>query len=444
LSRKQRIRLFLASDVLTAGIISARGLEKAVLSLCAARTCRLVLAEAVRDEVQENLLFRLGGPEDETARRGLRDFARLIAFLKPELLPRLGPTELKAARRRIPRAAGDPVLLSALASRPDWFLTYNTQHFPPAVARRTGLRFATPAEFFQALARSISFPGERNEPAEPDAVPAEARKSARNAAVYVRTSEEEEAAEPGVSSKAQVERARAYLRLAGLRLKGTAVDKGVSGAVPFGKRPDGAFLLDMIQGGEVRHVVALQLDSLFHSAAEAVHQMSEWHSAGVVLHVMDLSGQAVNTGSAMGRLMLTIGNTLMKLDRHRISEPTARALADKRQMGNVYGPTPYGYRRVGAEVSQSLRKRGEAETWSGERGTCLKEDRREREVVEQMRAARAEGATLQQIAGMLNEKEIPRKRGGLKWYPSTVKKILDNRKIHLRDERPGAPSGEER
>jgi hypothetical protein len=45
---------------------------------------------------------------------------------------------------------------------------------------------------------------------------------------------------------------------------------------------------------------------------------------------------------------------------------------------------------------------------------------------------------------MLNEKEIPRKRGGLKWYPSTVKKILDNRKIHLRDERPGAPSGEER
>jgi predicted nucleic acid-binding protein len=49
-----RIRLFLDSNVLTGGIVSPWGLDKATLSLCAAKVCRLVLAEAVRDEVEEN------------------------------------------------------------------------------------------------------------------------------------------------------------------------------------------------------------------------------------------------------------------------------------------------------------------------------------------------------------------------------------------------------
>jgi hypothetical protein len=44
------------------------------------------------------------------------------------------------------------VLLSAIRSPPDWFLTHNRKHFDRAVARRTGLRIATPAEFFRTVA----------------------------------------------------------------------------------------------------------------------------------------------------------------------------------------------------------------------------------------------------------------------------------------------------
>jgi len=43
------------------------------------------------------------------------------------------------------------VLLSAMASKPDWLLSHNTKHFTKAVAQRTSLRIATPAEFFRAL-----------------------------------------------------------------------------------------------------------------------------------------------------------------------------------------------------------------------------------------------------------------------------------------------------
>jgi RHS repeat-associated protein len=47
------------------------------------------------------------------------------------------------------RARG--VLLSAMASKPDWLLTHNTRHFTQLVAARTGLRVAAPAEFFRTL-----------------------------------------------------------------------------------------------------------------------------------------------------------------------------------------------------------------------------------------------------------------------------------------------------
>jgi predicted nucleic acid-binding protein len=156
LAQKRRIRLFLDSNVLTAGIVSTWGLDKAVLSLCAARICRLVLAEAVREEVEENLLIPLGGLESVEANRVLDDYTRLIALLKPEIVPYPSQQEVKEARHLIRHASDVPVLLSAIASCPDWFLTHNTKHFTPAVARRTGLRFATPVEFFRALSQSIS------------------------------------------------------------------------------------------------------------------------------------------------------------------------------------------------------------------------------------------------------------------------------------------------
>jgi hypothetical protein len=45
-----------------------------------------------------------------------------------------------------------PVLLSAMAARPDWVLTHNVKHFTAAVARRSGLRIAAPVEFFRVVA----------------------------------------------------------------------------------------------------------------------------------------------------------------------------------------------------------------------------------------------------------------------------------------------------
>jgi hypothetical protein len=42
-----------------------------------------------------------------------------------------------------------------MASRPDWVLTHNTKHFTAAVAKRSGLRIATPVEFFESLSKTL-------------------------------------------------------------------------------------------------------------------------------------------------------------------------------------------------------------------------------------------------------------------------------------------------
>jgi predicted nucleic acid-binding protein len=149
---QRRIRLFLDSNVLTGGIVSPWGLDKATLSLCAAKVCKLVLAEVVRDEVEENLLLHAKRLSSLDADQLIEDYRRLIKLTNPELIPYPDKRLVLSSRNLIRHEADVPVLLSAMASKPDWLLTHNTKHFTKAVAQRTSLRIATPAEFFRALA----------------------------------------------------------------------------------------------------------------------------------------------------------------------------------------------------------------------------------------------------------------------------------------------------
>jgi len=137
--------------VLTAGIVSSWGLDKAALSMCAARICRLVLAEVVRDEVEENLLLHARRLRRGDAEALVEDYRRLISLTEPELVSYPEADRVRSNRHLIRHAADVPVLLSAMDSKPDWLLTHNTKHFTKAVAQRTGLRIATPAAFFRAL-----------------------------------------------------------------------------------------------------------------------------------------------------------------------------------------------------------------------------------------------------------------------------------------------------
>ena len=152
---RRRLRLFLDSNVLTGGMVARWGLDKAVLSLCAARVCRLVLAEAVRNEVETNLLLHASGLSKAESNALLEDYGELIRLTAPQVVPFPEKSTVLASRHLIAHAADVPVLLSAIDARPDWLLTHNTKHFTAKVSQDTGLRIATPIEFFRHIAGSI-------------------------------------------------------------------------------------------------------------------------------------------------------------------------------------------------------------------------------------------------------------------------------------------------
>ena len=151
-TRPAQLRVFLDSNVLTGGIIARWGLDRAVLSLCAARICRLVLADAVRDEVEANLLLHATELEAGEAEKLLDDYTTLIDLLRAEVVPYPSKAEVLASRHLIGHQADVAVLLSAIRAQPHWLLTHNQKHFTRAVAQRAKLRIGSPAEFFRVLA----------------------------------------------------------------------------------------------------------------------------------------------------------------------------------------------------------------------------------------------------------------------------------------------------
>lgn len=147
---QRRIRLFLDSNVLIAGIVSSWGLDKAILSLCAAKVCKLVLAEVVCDEVEQALLMQPDLSSADSARL-MQWYRRLMKLTDPDLVPYPDVGLVRANRSLIRHEPDVPVLLSAMACKPDWLLTHNTKHFTKAVAQQTSLRIGTPADFFRTL-----------------------------------------------------------------------------------------------------------------------------------------------------------------------------------------------------------------------------------------------------------------------------------------------------
>lgn len=224
------------------------------------------------------------------------------------------------------------------------------------------------------------------------------------AALYLRVSTEEQARE-GVSLEAQEARLQAYAAAHGLEASVTFCDSGVSGSVPLAERPQGAELLAALARGEVQHVLAFKLDRLFRDAVDCLRTVRQWDDAGTAMHLVDLGGQAVNTGSAVGRFFLGMLAGVAELERNLIAERTSAALRHKVARGERVGAPPYGYAAT-----------GEGTTW-----VPVPE---EQAVIERIRDLRRGGLkSLARVADTLNREGVPTKRGA-RWHAATIRSAL--------------------
>lgn len=225
----------------------------------------------------------------------------------------------------------------------------------------------------------------------------------RAAVIYIRVSTADQA-EHGVSLDAQRERLSAYAVACGLDVVAVVREEGISGTVPLADRPEGSRVAEMVSSGKVRHVIALKLDRLFRSAVDALATTAEWDKSGIALHLVDMGGTSLNTGSAMGRMMLTMMAGFAQFERDLTAERTTAALSHKKANGAAYSPTPFGKTRE---------------------GDALLDNEEEQGIITRIRAWREEGFSLRGIASRLNDEGVSTKQGRT-WHASTVRYILNN------------------
>jgi DNA invertase Pin-like site-specific DNA recombinase len=158
---------------------------------------------------------------------------------------------------------------------------------------------------------------------------------------YCRVSTDEQA-EHGVSLAAQEERVRAYAIAKEYMLDEVIVDAGVSAKTM--KRPGAQRILAGICSGEIGAVVMLKLDRLTRSVRDLAEilDLSKKHEVALIS-----VSESLDTSTAAGTLVVHMMGVVAQWERSVIAERTAFALAHKRRNGQVYGRTPFGYRREG-------------------------------------------------------------------------------------------------
>lgn len=148
-------KLLLDSNIITDGLFSRFGLSKSVLALCAAKTCRLVLSEWVAIEVERNILKKIDVLPESEVEQLIEDYQGFVKLTRPVKIPLAEESRIIANRALIRHFADVPVVLAAIDAKADWLITRNRDHFTDEVARKIGIRIASPGEFFSALIESF-------------------------------------------------------------------------------------------------------------------------------------------------------------------------------------------------------------------------------------------------------------------------------------------------
>jgi len=225
------------------------------------------------------------------------------------------------------------------------------------------------------------------------------------AALYIRVSTDRQASE-GISLDAQTERAAAYCASRGLTIAATLREEGQSARkLRLEQRPAGRELLRLIASGAISHVVAFKLDRIFRDNIEALQRSKEWDAAGVHLHILDIGGDTVDTGSASGRLYFAMLSAFAQHESDQTSERVRSSMRQIASSGRSPANRPFGYARA---------------------DRALVPDPITAPIVREMFMRAAAGASLVELVRWLHSEGITTRNGNARWSISSVRWVLSN------------------
>ena len=176
-------------------------------------------------------------------------------------------------------------------------------------------------------------------------------------------------------------------------------DEGISGAKA--NRPGLMDALNALGAGDVLAVA--KRDRLARDTFYSLWIEKEAKRRGA--SIVSAAGEG-NGDAPTDVLMRTIVNAFAEYERNLIGARTAAALEQKRKRGEFTGgDVPYGF-DLGTD------------------GVRLTQDEAEAEAVELMLELKDRGYSLRQICDELRERGVETKRGGGRWHPTVVSRIL--------------------
>jgi DNA invertase Pin-like site-specific DNA recombinase len=220
---------------------------------------------------------------------------------------------------------------------------------------------------------------------------------------YVRVSTDEQA-DSGAGLAAQRSAIEAECERRGWELVEVAEDAGYSGKDL--KRPAIRVALDRLDAGEADGLVVAKLDRLSRSVLDFAAFMERAQRKGWAVVVLDLG---VDTATPQGELVANTFAAFAQFERRLIGQRTREALAalPPERRAKVGRP-----RQLDAKVARRIRN------------------------------LRSRGHSLAKIAERLNADDVPTAHGGAKWYPSTVRAVLERRGEPTTGRKAGASSGD--
>ena len=199
---------------------------------------------------------------------------------------------------------------------------------------------------------------------------------------YCRVSTDQQA-DSGAGMDAQVAAITQAAEARGWQLAGVEADNGTSGTTT--DRPGLQRILERVQPGEA--VVVAKLDRLSRSVQDAAGLLDRANREGWSLVALDVG---IDSSTAAGRLVANVLAAVAQWESDVVSERTSAALQARKAAGMVLGSP----NRIPDETVRRIKR------W------------------------RSRGWSLGKIANRLNELEVPTAQGGARWYPSTVRAVL--------------------
>jgi site-specific DNA recombinase len=162
-------------------------------------------------------------------------------------------------------------------------------------------------------------------------------------AIYLRVSTEEQRERQSIAT--QREFGERYTQLHGLAVYRVYADDGVSGTVPLEQRPEGKQILRDSKHGRFDQLLVYKLDRLGRETRLILNAVADLEKRGVRVRSMT---EEFDTGTATGRLMLTMLSGFASHEREVIRERSAAGITRLAEAGVwLGGVVPYGYRKAG-------------------------------------------------------------------------------------------------